>query len=324
MLNKIDLSRTDLNLLLLFEIVLQERHVGRAAERLNLSPSAVSHGLGRLRRLLNDPLFLRTPKGVIPSARAMALAAPIADILARVRGVVLVAEPFDAAQSTRRFNIGAPDGVSAMILPRLLGAIGKVAPRIDISVRQLLPPPGVPTGGRPWDFALAELEARSIDIAIVPLHDVPARFAPHTLYEEDFVVATRRGHPFVKSPTLERFCAMQHLVVSQTGDPHGFIDELLAGKGLSRRIALTVPNFMMALAVIAETELIAALPRHLFAVHAARFDLTRTEAPLALRCDPIRAIATKAAMMDAGVAWLFNMLQSMQPVGPRLRGRPRR
>src|SRR5215203_6089232 len=103
MMNEIDLSRADLNLLVLFEVVFDERHVGRAGERLNLSPSAVSHGLGRLRRLLNDPLFLKTPKGVVPTARALALAEPVADLLARARGVLSSAEPFDAARSTRRF-----------------------------------------------------------------------------------------------------------------------------------------------------------------------------------------------------------------------------
>src|SRR5690349_5071230 len=113
MLNQIDLSRTDLNLLVLFEVVLDERHVGRAAARLNLSASAVSHGLGRLRRLLNDPLFLRTPKGVTPTARAFDLAPQIAEILARVRQVVADAAPFDPATSTRRFVIGAPDAVAA-------------------------------------------------------------------------------------------------------------------------------------------------------------------------------------------------------------------
>src|SRR5918993_4346064 len=95
MLNKIDLSRVDLNLLVLFEAVLQERHVGRAAERLNLSPSAVSHGLGRLRRLLNDPVFLRTPKGVVPTARALELAGPISQVLTGARNILATAEPFD-------------------------------------------------------------------------------------------------------------------------------------------------------------------------------------------------------------------------------------
>src|ERR1700755_3334344 len=106
MLNRIALSRVDLNLLVVFDAVLVERHVARAAGRLNLTPSAVSHALGRLRNLLNDPLFLRTPKGVVPTARALELAAPIADVLARVRSVMATATPFDPSTSTRRVAIG--------------------------------------------------------------------------------------------------------------------------------------------------------------------------------------------------------------------------
>lgn len=312
MLNKIDLSRADLNLLVLFEVVLDERHVGRAAERLNLSPSAVSHGLGRLRRLLNDPLFLRTPKGVVPTARATELAAPIADILARVRNVVAIAEPFDPATSTRRFTIGAPDGVSAVVLPPLLAGLQRLAPTIDISVRQLLPPQGAAAFGRAWQPALDELEARTIDIAIVPLSEIPVRFAEQVLYEEEFVIASRAGHPYAKAPTLDRFCEMRHLLVSLTGDAHGFVDDALAKRDLSRRIALTVPNFMMALAIIAETDLIAALPKQFVIRHAARFGVVGTKAPLSPRLDHIRAVASKSAMMDTGVAWLFGVLRDTQ------------
>src|SRR6186997_300243 len=101
MLNQIDLSRIDLNLLVLFRVVLEERHVARAAARLSLTPSAVSHALGRLRLLLNDPLFLRTPKGVVPTARALELAAPVADLLAQARNVLASSAPFDPATSTR-------------------------------------------------------------------------------------------------------------------------------------------------------------------------------------------------------------------------------
>jgi DNA-binding transcriptional LysR family regulator len=314
MLNEIDLSRADLNLLVLFEVVLKERHVGRAAERLNLSASAVSHGLGRLRRLLNDPLFLRTPKGVVPTARARELAEPIADILGRVRSVVSTAEAFDAATSTRRFTIGAPDGVSAVFLPPLLAELRQRAPRIDISMRQLLPPHGSRTIERAWEPALADLEARAIDIAVAPLDDIPARFVARALYEEDFVIAMRAGHPFAGDPRLDRYCEMQHLVVSLTGDAYGFVDEALARAGRSRRIALTVSNFMMALAIVAETDLISALPRRLVAVHGARFGVVWTQAPLPLPRSQIRAIAPKAAMMDAGVAWLFDALKGASQI----------
>lgn len=89
----------------------------------------------RLRRLLNDPLFLETPKGVVPTARATGLAEPVADIRARVRSVISTAAPFDPASSTRRFMIGAPDGASAVFLPPLLATLGRIAPGIDIGVR---------------------------------------------------------------------------------------------------------------------------------------------------------------------------------------------
>jgi DNA-binding transcriptional LysR family regulator len=319
-LNETDLSRADLNLLVLFEIVLAARHVGRAAERLNLSPSAVSHGLKRLRRLFNDPLFLRTPKGVVPTARATELAEPIAEALARVRSVIATAEPFDAAKSTRRFTIGAPDGVSAVFLRPLLAELRRLAPGIDIGVRQLLPPQGGTTIGRAWEPVLADLEARTIDIAVAPMDDVPARFVARTLYEEDFVIATRAGHPFARNPTLHRYCGMEHLVVSLTGDPYGFVDEALAKHGRSRRVALTVPNFVMALAIISETDVIAALPRQLVAMHAARFGVVSTQAPLPLPLFQIRAIAPKVAMMDAGLAWLFETMRAAVQVKRRARG----
>ena len=308
MLSQIDLSRTDLNLLVLFEVVLEERHVGRAADRLNLSPSAISHRLGRLRRLLNDPLFVRTPKGVVPTDRANELAAPIVNVLAQVRSVISTSEPFDPATSTRRFTIGAPDGVSTVFLPSLLAELRQAAPSINISLRQLLPTQGETSPERAWRAAFADLETRAMDVAIIPSDHIPARFHHRTLYEEDFVAAMRAGHPFSAAPTLERYCEMQHLVVSLTGDPYGFIDEILAKEGQSRRIALTVPNFMFALAVIAKTDLISALPRRFAAMYAARFGVVGLDGPLPLGSFRLNAVAPSAAMMDTGLAWLFNVI----------------
>jgi DNA-binding transcriptional LysR family regulator len=320
MLNEIDLSRADLNLLVLFDTVLAERHVGRAAERLNLSASAVSHGLGRLRQLLNDPLFLRTPKGVVPTARSLELAAPVAEILARIRSVVSTAQPFDPARSTRRFVIGAPDGISAVVLPPLLEKVKQAAPGIDISVRQLLPSPA-----RVWRSAMAELEAREIDVAILPTDEIPARFTERLLYEEDFVIAMRAGHPFAANPTLRQYCMSEHLVVSHGGDAHGFVDQALAQRGHTRRVALTVPNLMFALAVLAETDLISALPRTFVGQHGARFGIVGMEAPLRLDAFRVRAVAPSVALMDAGLAWLFDVLcgshRAVQSGGGRKRHR---
>jgi DNA-binding transcriptional LysR family regulator len=161
-----------------------------------------------------------------------------------------------------------------------------------------------------------------MDIAIIPTDDIPARFAQRILFEQDFVIAMRAGHAFAKDPTLERYCAMQHLVVSLAGDPHGFVDRFLAKQGRSRRVALTVPNFMFALAVIAETDLITALPRAFVAVHGERFGVVGLEAPLPLDRFRVRAIAPKVAMMDAGLAWLFDLLARTTPVVEKRARRP--
>jgi DNA-binding transcriptional LysR family regulator len=308
MLNGINLSRADLNLLVLFESVFEERHVGRAAERLSLTPSAVSHGLGRLRRLLNDPLFLKTPKGVVPTDRATQLWGSIADVLARARKIIATAAPFDPATSTRRFTIGAPDGASAVFLPPLLAETQRVAPSIDIALRQLLPLSGE-TLERAWRAAWADLEARSIDLAIIPSDDIPVRFWRHRLFEDDFVVAMRARHPLKRKASLDRYCAAQHLVVSTTGDPVGFVDRALARHGRTRRVALTVPNFMLALTVVAQTDLVCALPRRFAAIHAAQFGVVTVDAPVPLDRFKLNVVVPETAMMDAGIAWLVNLVQ---------------
>jgi DNA-binding transcriptional LysR family regulator len=308
MLNSAQLARIDLNLLVLFSAVYEERHVGRAAQRLNLTPSAISHALGRLRDLLADPLFLRTPRGVVPTARANELARPIADILSRVHGVFALARPFDPATSRRRFTIAVPDGVAEVLLMPLLAELARSAPGIDISLLHMLPALRGRLGDEEWQTALDELEQGAFDVAVLPIGAYPARFVGLRLYEEAFVVAMRRGHAYARRPTLKSFCATRQVLVTRTGDAHGFVDELLARKGLSRPIAVTVPTFMMALSVLAETDLIATLPGKLVQRHARRFDLVSTRLPLKRAPDPIRAVVTRAAMADPGIAFLFETL----------------
>jgi DNA-binding transcriptional LysR family regulator len=168
-------------------------------------------------------------------------------------------------------------------------------------------------GGTAWDHALADLDCREIDIAVGPFHGVPARFVKRTLFAEDFVIASRCGHPYALEPGLRRYCQAHHVLVSVTGQSQGFIDKLLLERGRARRIAVTVPSFMLALALVAETDLIAALPRQLVARHARRFGIVATKPPLPLKSDRIAAVATAAALRDDGVAWLFATLQGVQP-----------
>jgi DNA-binding transcriptional LysR family regulator len=308
MLKPAQLLRIDLSLLVLFSTVLEEGHVARAAQRLNLTPSAVSHGLRRLRRLLNDPLFLKTPSGVKPTDRARALASPVAEALRRVEAIVTAAGPFDPRTAQRCFTIGAPDALAAIFLGPLVACLAHEAPGIDIRLLQLIPQHhGKPTS-QVWQTTLTELDAQRLDMAVLPIGPLPPRFAERLLFEEDFVVAMRKGHPLARKPGLEAYLAAQHMLVSTIGDALGVVDAKLAQKGYSRRVTLTVPNFMMALMQLAESNLVATLPRHLVERHAARFNLVTRPVPLPWTPDPVRVVASRAAMADAGIAWLFDTM----------------
>lgn len=308
LLHQTDLSRVDLNLLVLFEAVLAEQHVARAAARLNLSPSAVSHGLSRLRRLFNDPLFLRAPKGVVPTERGLALAPQIADILQNARKLVASADPFDPATSERRFVIGAPDGGSAEIVLGVLAGCARHAPHIDLAFVSVFP---TNTG---WTNAFASLDSRDTDILILPFAATgdfvaaPARFVTRPLYDEGFVVALRQGHPLAGGMTLAQYCAAQHLLVSASGTRDGYVDVFLAERNLSRRITVTVPNFLMALDVVAQSDLIAAVPRVFVGPHMARFGLVTVEMPLRMPQAEMRAVVPKAGLADAGLVWLLDLI----------------
>lgn len=232
----------------------------------------------------------------MPTERAKELEAPIRDVLARVRTVISTAEPFDPARSRRRFTIGTADGFS-VFLPPLLDEIARTAPGIDLVVRHMQ-----------METALSDLDGRLIDVAIAPFYELPARFAAQRLYEDDFVIAAQSRHPFLKNPTLENYCRMQHLLVAPRGDPSGIVDELLESRGLSRRVALAVPNFMLALDLLTKTQLVCVLPKRFVEMHAERFAVATAKLPLDLGAPTIQAVAPKAALMDGGLVWLLDVL----------------
>lgn len=306
MMNVSQLSRVDLNLLTLFQAVMEEGHVGRAASRMNVTTSAVSHGLRRLRAMLNDPLFLRIPKGVVPTARALDLAPAIADTLSRAAAVISSAAPFDPASSRRRFVIGAPDAVLASTVAPRLNEIAAAAPYVNFGLLHLLP--GCGGEVEPWSHCLAQLERRELDVAILPISAPPPRFSARSLYCEDFVVGMRKGHPFANAPTLTAFCAAQHVLVSMSGEPFGFVDDLLAKRKRARRIAVTVPTFMLALAQISDSDFLSVLPRRLVERYGSLFMLTSAELPLKRSPDDLTAVASKAALLDTGLAWLIDAI----------------
>jgi DNA-binding transcriptional LysR family regulator len=249
-MHKIDLKNCDLNLLVVFEALLRERHVGRAAEALFLSQSATSHALGRLREMLGDPLFVRHPKGIEPTARAQALAAPIAELLKQARTIVAPQAAFDPAKLDRSFTLGATDYAVFVVIAPLLSRLQVRAPKLDLRVLPV-DQPGV----------AGAFDRGAIDFALGSFPDPPHRIEALPLFEERFVGVVRRGHPRLKRGrmSLDDFVATPHALVSLSGDAHGRVDEALGSIGLKRRVAMTVAHFLALPFVVAASDMVGVL-----------------------------------------------------------------
>jgi DNA-binding transcriptional LysR family regulator len=263
---------------------------------------------------------------VTPTARTLELASQIEVLLAEARGVLATAAPFDPATSQREFTIGAPDGVANLYLLPLFAKLRRDAPGINIRMRQVLPAAGRATE-QAWDGAFTDLDTRALDLAIGPFAAVPNRFEVAELGIESFVIISRSGHPFAKRPSLDAYCKADHLIVSQSGDARGFVDMALAELGRTRRAALTVPAFAMALSIVAETDLLSAVPRSFAKTSGPAAGVVLVEPPLSLPQFKMRSVVPKAGLTDSGLAWLRSELtatHSKQFRYPRRRpaGRP--
>ncbi len=244
-----DIGGVDLNLLKAFDALYSERHVTRAGSRIGLSQSAMSGALIRLRALLDDELFVRTASGMQPTPRADDLAGPVSDALRLIRGA-LRADGFDPSTAGQAFTIAMSDYAAFVLLPPLLARLATAAPHIDVRVRGIF--------GR--DEALELLDSGEANLAIGFPADTPARILTCPLIEEEFTCIARPGHAaFADGAGLEAFAAATHLLVSPEGDHMGLVDRELAKRGFERRVSLSLPQFLVAPFVIAETDMVATL-----------------------------------------------------------------
>jgi DNA-binding transcriptional LysR family regulator len=246
----------DLNLVVVLHALLDERSVSRAAKRLGLSQSATSHALGRLRALLKDPLFVRTRRGLVPTARAEAMADAVRSSVTALEATLFAPAPFDPNTVERTFRVRPSDYVEYLLVPPLLRRLAKVAPRVNFWARPSMTEPTL------------ALEEGQLDLLIQPTHsgEQTEGLRMEALWDDHLVGIARRGHPLTKGRlTLERFAAASHALVSPRGQPGGMVDDVLNQHGLQRRIAFTTPNFVVAPQVVATTDLIMILPARLAA-----------------------------------------------------------
>jgi DNA-binding transcriptional LysR family regulator len=247
----VNLAAVDLKLLVVFDAVMSEGSVTRAGTRLGMTQPAVSNALGRLRHLLKDELFVRARGSMRPTPRALELTGPVRHALRQIEAV-LDPSDFDPARDARVFKLAMSDHAAVTILPPLVKRLETIAPNVDLQVRPKL------------NRTVADLlDGHEIDFALGVMPDAPVRFSRITLFEDVYMCAMRRGHVLARGRlTLERFAAAKHLVVRPAGQATNLIDHVLESRGIERRIALTVDQFLVVPAIISSTDLVAALFRH--------------------------------------------------------------
>ncbi len=294
-MNSFDIRRIDLNLLFIFEVLMRERHVGRAADQLNLSQSAVSHALSRLREQLDDPLFVRHPRGIEPTPRALMLGPDISDVLERVRNLLAPEHPFNPRQA-RRFIVGLSDGATP-ILVKLIKRLRVQAPNIELHVRRMGAVDVIPA-----------LDRQDVDLAfaVMPPVRTPPRIAQTPAHTINYVCIACRDHPAVLAPpkTLEEFAALTHLAISSSGSSASRLDKLLADIGIRRNTVLTVPYFLAAPLLVANTDLVAVIDESMYRLHAGEGTVRTVKMPVALESISIDLLMSSARTQEPALAWL--------------------
>ncbi len=271
-----DLDRLDLNLLRVFEALMAERHVTRAATRLGLTQSAASNALGRLRIAFKDDLFHRTPAGMEPTALARELAGPVGAALDAVRAAVALNRPFDPAGAEESFTFGMSDYAEFVLAPPLIAALRTRAPGVSVVVRHV-----------DREVVTALLDEDRAHLAIGHLPEPPARMTRIVLLRDEFAVLMRPDHPAAKSGLdLEAFLAWPHLLVSAVASREGTVDRALADLGRSRRLAVVVSHYLTAARILRESDLLCTTARRIATPLAEAFGLVWLPMPDAIALGP--------------------------------------
>lgn len=269
-----DFRGIDLNLLVAFNALMNERNVTRAATQVGVSQPAMSAALSRLRNLIGDPLFQRGSTGLIPTPRARDLAVPVAAALRQIELAMLKQPVFEPGAASVTFKLGLQDYPTLVLLPMLLEALEHTLPGLSLNVHAF----------NDRDDAVELLDAGMIDAAIgVPPSHTDARILTRPLLSDDFVTIVSSDSPAAGGPMdLDTYLDLQHVLVSPEGQMHGLVDQMLAQQGRQRKLALTLPQIFAVPAVVARTGMAATILKRV-ALHAqASHRLTLFPPPLAL------------------------------------------
>ncbi|RYZ04048.1 MAG: LysR family transcriptional regulator [Myxococcales bacterium] len=270
MLHETSLSAVDLNLLVVLRALLTERHVTRAAERIGLSQSATSHALSRLRELYGDPLLVRRGRALVLTPRAERLLPTLERGLSDLKAAIDGEPEFEPGTARRRFTLGMADYLQAVVLGPLLRAVQSAAPHVDLNV---VSAPDLEE----------QIAAGNMDLGLQVSGRHAGTLQNQSLFDDDFVCLVRRGHPRIaKRLTIQSYLAARHVVVAPSGTSGSLVDTELAARGLERRVALRVSNFLVAPIVVAETDFLSTMPQRLGVKLAERYGLRALPPPIEL------------------------------------------
>ncbi|MDP2310872.1 MAG: LysR family transcriptional regulator [Pseudomonadota bacterium] len=283
----------DLNLLLVLEALLEERSVTRAAARMGLTQSALSHALGRLREHIGDPLFVRGPTGMVPTPRAEALAGPVHEALTTIRGA-LDSRPFDPSTARGVVRLGTTDYAAFVLVPGLTARLRAEAPGLDLHVSS------IPSEG------ITELVSGAVDVVITrPLGgDVRGGLYQQVVFEDDFLCVLRAGHPAADRFDLDAFLAWPHVLVAPRGQTGGVVDTVLATRGLARRVAVLLPHFLVAPHIVAGSDAIVTLAARVARRLAEPLGLILRPPPLALPGFTMAMVWHERTHRDPAARWV--------------------
>jgi DNA-binding transcriptional LysR family regulator len=314
-MNDPHISNLDLNLLRVFDALLQEESVSRAGVRLGLSQSAVSHALGRLRQALGDELFRRGPTGMQPTARAVEIGPAVHAALAQIQAA-LAPQQFDPAAAERRFTLIGGPYVSSVFVPELVARLRAQAPRAGLRVASL-----------GWD-AIENLEIGRADVALGAFDGATDRFDYRPLFTETLVWVLRADHPLGRpgpALTFDALADLEHVAIDYPRpevtpqdrrprrrtalEDRGAFDQELMRRGRIRRVGVVVPDSYAALAVVARSDMAALVPRRLAERGAQRGGLQLLEPPYESPPVEIGVLHMRDRASDPAQVWFLQLLE---------------
>ena len=296
-----NMTDLDLNLLRVFDAIATEGSVTVAGERIGLSQPAISNALARLRQLFDDPLFVRTPRGMRPTPFAQQLAQPVREALRLIQGALQQHAGFEPKSSANTFRFYMSDIGEMVFLPGLLERVKRDAPGVKIEVVRI-----------PIKDIHAALEAGELDLAIGFLPGLTTGMRQQSLFREHYVCMMRADHPVIGAKISEKqFRQAAHVLVSYAGTGHQVIEDTFIKEGLSARIAARVPHFLVVPMILARTDLIVTVPSRVAAVFAQLGNFKVLKLPLSMPSFEVRLHWHQRFHQDPANLWLREAMTAL-------------